>query len=130
MDVPKLQIYMKLPYIGASSLRLKKQILTLFRNTFINADLSIVFKAGFTLSHMFPFKDRVPQLMRSHLIYKISCEHCGVSYIGKTVHILSDRLTWELSGKENSAAIQHNEEFGVNHIFKKENAQILSSENY
>ena len=57
IDVPKLKVFMKLPYIGPESLKLKKQILTLFRYTFNSAELSIVFKAGSTIGQMFPFKD-------------------------------------------------------------------------
>ena len=105
IDVPKLKVFMKLPYIGPESLKLKKQILTLFRNTFNSAELSIVFKAGSTIGQMFPFKDRVPQLMRSFVIYKITCDACGASYIGKTTQLLNARLTRELSGRENSALI-------------------------
>ena len=130
IDVPKLKIFMKLPYIGPTSLKLKKQILTLFRNTFNCAELSIVFKAGSTIGQMFPFKDRVPQLMRSFVLYKIVCEACGASYIGKTTQTLNDRLTRELSGRENSAAFAHTEEFGDNHSFDKHNAIILGTERY
>ena len=130
IDVPKLKVFMKLPYIGPESLKLKKQILTLFRNTFNSAELSIVFKAGSTIGQMFPFKDRVPQLMRSFVIYKITCDACGASYIGKTTQLLNARLTRELSGRENSAAFAHTEKFGENHSFDKHKATILGTERH
>ena len=47
-----------------------------------SAELSIVFKAGSTIGQSFPFKDIVPQLMRYFVLYKITCDACGASYIG------------------------------------------------
>ena len=89
-----------------------------------------MFKAGSTIGQMFPFKDRVPQLLRSFVLYKITCGACGASYIGKTTQLLNARLTRELSGRENSAEFAHIEKFSENHSFDKHQATILGTERH
>ena len=75
---------------------------------------------------MFPFKDRVSHLLRSHVVYEISCDACGASYVGKTVQLLTHRLTREMSGRETSAALEHSINEGVGHDFDLKKAKIHS----
>ena len=79
---------------------------------------------------MFPFKDRVPHNMRSHIVYKLTCEACTASYIGKTVQNLSDRINRELSGSEYAAVEDHTNAFGSNHSFSLNKTEIICSANH
>ena len=87
-----------------------------------------MFKAGHTISSLFPFKDRVPHLLRSHVVYMLSCEACDASYIGKTYQRLAQRNEKAQVGSEEHAFKEHTRIMGENHKFKMDDVQILASE--
>ena len=53
-------------------------------NTRPNCNLIVVFTSNTRLRKGFSFKDRIPEVLRSHLIYKFQCGNCNISYVGKT----------------------------------------------
>ena len=53
--------------------------------------LPFVFKTQARLRDYFPFKDRVPQPLRSSVVYRFVCAGCNASYIGKTLRHLNVR---------------------------------------
>ena len=128
VDMPKLVL--KLPYCGELSLKLKKRLCKLFRTYYPNAVLRVVFKSGFTVAKLFPFKDKVPACVRSHAVYHVKCEGCDSFYIGQTTYHVSFRVKREITSTiENSAIHQHSMEGGPSCCFKVENTNILCSDN-
>ena len=93
-------------------------------------NLRVVYTAGISISNLFPFKGPCPKLVRSGVVYRVTCEACGVSYIGKTTACLYKRLESELGGKEKSAANEHFLTAGPSHYFDKNNAEILAFEKH
>ena len=91
-DVPKLKVFLKLPYLGSSSDLMKKQIVSLVKKFSHTVDACVVFKSSMTIAHMFPFKDRIPSAMKSSVVYRINCEACSAFYVGKTTQCLSHVL--------------------------------------
>ena len=121
---------LKLPYCGELSLKLKKRLCKLFRTYYPNAVLRVVFKSGFTVAKLFPFKDKVPACVRSHAVYHVKCEGCDSFYIGQTTYHVSFRVKREITSTiENSAIHQHSMEGGPSCCFKVENTNILCSDN-
>ena len=120
---------LKLPYCGDVSVRLKKQLLKLFKTYYPNADLRVVFKSGFTIGKLFPFKDRAPASVRSHAVYKVKCEGCPSFYVGKTINHVFFRVKREITSmSENSPVFQHAMSSGENCHFILDNTTILCSD--
>ena len=90
MSVPKLPIFITLPYIGNSSNHCKKQLLNIVNKYFPQVNLRCIFVNRNTVGSFFPFKDQIPLMMSSNIIYKYSCSQCQSTYIGETQrHIIS-----------------------------------------
>ncbi len=45
------------------------------------------------LSDFFPFKDRIPFALRSHVVYKYKCQCCGALYVGQTRRHIHTRIS-------------------------------------
>ena len=80
-----------LPFWGKLSLDLKRELLASSRKILPkDLKLQVIFKGQNSLSHLFRFKDKIPLLLNSHVIYKYQCSCCSASYVGLTRrHILT-----------------------------------------
>ena len=67
-DVPKKSIMLKMPFFGDISMKLKKRICKIIEYEISCVKLNVVFNSGTTIGDMFPFKDRMPFLMNSHVV--------------------------------------------------------------
>jgi len=126
--VEKLKVFIKLPFLGKDSVKLKKNLLQITRDYSCAIDLQVVFKAGSTVASMFPFKDRMPHSVKSFVVYKLQCEACDASYIGKTYQRLAQRNEKAQSGAEEHAFKEHTRTMGENHKFQMDDVKILASE--
>ena len=95
-NINKRVIYFCLPFTGTHSLRIRTQLVKLLSSCFPDIDLRIVFKPGRRLSDFFQFKDVIPKLMRSHVVYKYKCQCCGALYFGQTCRHLHTRISEHL----------------------------------
>ena len=73
--------------------------------TFPNISFCFIFRSGRRLSSFFPFKDRIPTLLRSHVVYKYTCQCCSALYLGQTRRYLYARISehmgiFPLTGKK------------------------------
>ena len=81
LTVPKLKLFSCLPYLNKeSNAGVHKDIQELVVKFFPQIDLNIVFKNQNTIANFFSFKDRIPDLLRSNVVYKFSCAHCDATY--------------------------------------------------
>ena len=92
MSVPKLPIFITLPYIGNSSHHCKKQLLNIVNKYFPQVNLRWIFINRNTVGSLFPFKDQIPLMMSSNIIYKYSCSQCQSTYIAETQRHLISRI--------------------------------------
>ena len=130
-NVPKQRVLLKLPFCGVTSVKLKSRLIKLFSDFYPSAELRVIFKKGLTIGQLFSVKDRVPNNVRSHAIYKLNCEGCDSFYIGKTTMHVSFRTNREISSAaENSCAFRHNAEFGPPHTFSNTNVELLAFDRY
>ena len=88
----KTNIYLKLPYYGTYSETIKKDLNKILNPIFPNHNFRFIFINNFTVSSLFPFKDRVPDELRTRVIYKYLCGSCDKSYYGETSRNFRTRM--------------------------------------
>jgi hypothetical protein len=91
-------VYFCLPYTGTHSLQIRTQIQRLCSSAFPHISIRIVFRPTLRLSNFFMFKDKIPDALRSCVVYSVPrrmqtvrhlhtrvSEHLGISALtGKT----------------------------------------------
>ena len=83
--VPKKPLFISLPYLGRDIFLLKRKLTPLIGRFYNQFKIICCFKSSFTIRSMFKFKDRLPHLLMSSVIYQYSCRQCSSSYVGQTV---------------------------------------------
>ena len=66
-----------------------------------------MFKSGFTIGKLFPFKDRAPASVRSHAVYKVKCEGCPSFYVGKTINHVFFRVKREITSMSENFILEN-----------------------
>ena len=89
--VPKLNFYASFPYTrDAKFLTILSQII---KKHFNCVNPKLVLRNPKTIGSLFKFKDTVPSLMRSLVIYKYTCPRCNLgTYVGSTKRMLKVRI--------------------------------------
>lgn len=76
-------------------------------------------------------KDRIPKMMQSNVVYKLTCDTCSKVYVGQTSQWLKSRLALHKSdikkGVDRCALAGHVKE-NKNHVINFDNAVILEKE--
>ena len=94
-DEPKLvkegperkKVYLKLPYIGDMSMKVRESI-----KRGLSGKFELIFSNSYSkLTQKFGFKDRQPKHLKHDLVYEITCS-CGRRYIGETCRALKTRF--------------------------------------
>ena len=91
--VPKLDLYAAFPYSSRTNNRnIHGAIKKIVQGFFPQINLKIVFKNGNSVSSFFSFKDTVPSLLRSNIMYRYSCAQCPATYYGETTRHMCTRI--------------------------------------
>ena len=85
----KCLVYLKLPWIGNTSLRFGSQIRQFITKCFFAVNPRIVYSTRRALPSI--QKDSVPTNQKSSVIYEFMC-HCDSGYIGRITQRLGDRI--------------------------------------
>ena len=114
-----------------------KDVQKLVTQFFPQIDLKIVFKNSHTIGSYFKFKDSIPDLVTSNVVYRFSCAQCPATYYGETSrHIttriaehkgLSARTGKPVTNPLNSSIRDHSLETG--HEINNSNFSIIFSSN-
>ena len=88
----KLKLYIKLQYYGPQSHSIRNNLLKFLQPAYPQIDFRFIFTNNFTIRSLFPFKDRIPNVLKSNVIYEFSCSSCEARYIGKTSRCLYSRI--------------------------------------
>ena len=83
--VPKKETRIILPYLGVQSLKLRTRLTKVFSESLRHCSLKVIFKSSCRLSNLFSFKDRIPLMLRSGIVYNFTCVGCNANYYGKTI---------------------------------------------
>ena len=97
------KIIIKIPFIGKSSLILKKSLSKIFKK--LNANVDIVY-SSYKVKNYLSLKCVTPRFMKSNAVYKFTCSRdASRFYIGKTKRHLTTRI--EEHKKTKSAVNKH-----------------------
>lgn len=91
--VPKLNMYIKMKYLGKHSDKMKMEILKLIDSMYPYLKLNIIFTNNYKTRIFFKYKEDLPAYMRSMIIYNYCCAQCGASYVGSTRLTLHSRAS-------------------------------------
>ena len=92
----KQSIYFKIPFHGNESFHIRRQLNNIFKQYYPQIKINVVFTSNFKIKSFFSFKDKIPDCVRSSLVYKYTCGGCNATYIGKTSRHLSTRISEHL----------------------------------
>lgn len=96
-DPPKTNKYIALPFLNNST---NQKVTKCFQQYF--SDLKISYKTKNKLSsHLINSKDKIPKLSKSG-VYKLSCNSCNSTYIGRTCRPLKTRISEHLNRASSS----------------------------
>ena len=85
-------VYCSFPYFGPASETMAKELKDLFSKYLPNVNLHVLLVNNFKISSFFKYKDPLPVLMRSSLVYQYSCAQCASAYVGMTSRNFYTRL--------------------------------------
>ena len=91
--VPKKDCLIVLPYLGRISLQIRSKLNKVFKEFMPYCNLRIVYNSNCRLKTFFRFKDSIPKLLRSGVVYKYQCSGCNATYYGKTKRHLKVRIS-------------------------------------
>ena len=87
----KLDFYASLPY--SNDKQFLKTLTIIIKKYFSCLNPKLVLRNPKTVASLFRFKDSVPKLMRSLVVYKYTCPRCNLgTYLGSTKRILKVRI--------------------------------------
>ena len=111
-NIPKRNVFVKLPLLGSTSFRILKTLQKLFSDKLTTCNLKIVFTSPVRVKSFFTCKDKLPKMLLSGLVYQYKCGDCNATYYGKTKRHFKVRIC---------------EHLGISHLTEK--SQRLTSTN-
>ena len=133
--VERKNIFMKLPYLGFQSLKIKRELVSIINQFYPQLKINIIYTNFNRIGNFFRYKDRIPTSLASSVIYNYCCEQCSSTYVGQTrkqmkVRIsnhknISFRTGASLTTPGNSSIFDHF--ISTGHPIKDNNFKILTS---
>ena len=91
-NVPKRNVFVKLPFLGSTLFQIRKKLQKLFSDKLTSCNLKIVFTSPVRVKSFFTFKDKLPKILHSGLAYNWKCGGCNGTYYGKTKRHVKVRI--------------------------------------
>ena len=92
LNVPKRNIFVKLPFLGNTSFQIRKKLQKLFSDILTSCNLKIVFTSPVRVKSFFTFKDKLPKMLLSGLLTSISVVAAMPSIMEKPNAILKSEF--------------------------------------
>ena len=115
--VPKCVKYYSFPFLGAKTKSFQTELSKIVSKYYPCIDLKLAFSNPHKIASYFRFKDSLPPLIRSNVVYLYSCPKCDLGrYVGCTTKLLRVRIcghmgishrTHDNIVQENSAIRKH-----------------------
>ena len=121
-----------LPFLGQYSLQVKRRLIRLIKQCYPTLKLEVIYTSPICISSLFWFKDKLPSLICSSVVYCYKCPGCHASYYGKTTHNLGVRCREHLGINKVGQKIKSSSSAIGDHISKTghdaslENFEIIS----
>ena len=74
------------------SLQKRTRINDIMKNKLRYCNVQFVFQTKCKISNFFTFKDKIPSVLHSGIVYKFQCGSCNASYYGKTKRYFKVRM--------------------------------------
>ena len=137
--VPKKELRICLPFLGKQSLELRTKLCKFVSTHYPQCKLQVIFNSNNRLRNFFNFKDKIPYSVRSHILYRYTCDCCKAIYIGKSRRHYGVRVfehlgislatgvkyTFNPNNNNNTAILNHVNRTSC--IGKEENFRIIGS---
>ncbi|XP_057311762.1 uncharacterized protein LOC130649496 isoform X1 [Hydractinia symbiolongicarpus] len=115
---PKKELVLVLPFLGKITLQIRTRLHRLFKQKLAHCNVKLIFFSKRRLRSCFAFKDRIPESLRSGLVYCFKCSGCNATYYGKTKRHFKVRMSEHLGisaltgkrvklGPQASAVLEH-----------------------
>ena len=91
-NVPKRNVFVKLPFLRSTSFQIRKKLQKLFSDKLTSCNLKIVFMSSVRVKSFSTFKDKLPKMLLSGLVYQYKCGGCNATYYGKTKRHFKGRI--------------------------------------
>ena len=95
-SVAKKQLFISLEYLGNQSLLIKKSLQKVINQQIPFCKINVVFSSNNKLKSFFSFKDKIPNNLKSRVLYKFKCSNCNITYIGKSIRHFQVRYSEHL----------------------------------
>ena len=83
-NVPRRNVFVKLPFLGSTSFQIQKKLQKSFSDKLTSCNLKVVFTSPVRVKSFFTFKDKLSKMLRAGLACKYKCGGCNATYYGKT----------------------------------------------
>jgi len=84
--------YVTLPYLGHLSFSIRKELQSIFKDTFPQTDFRFIFKTTTTIRSLLNKTKPLPFALRSCVVYQFKCSRCNSRYVGSTTRSLQHRI--------------------------------------
>ena len=78
-------------FMGSTSINIRNKLRTVFKQSSAMFNIRVVFRTSCRVRSFLRFKDRIPEFLRSHFVYKFQCSSCNAAYIGETTRHYATR---------------------------------------
>ena len=89
-------IYFPLQYFGHQSEKMKLELQQVLTSLVPSIKLTFILTNKRTIGSLFKFKDSLPKVSRSCVVYKYVCSQCRAMYVGSTIRTLHTRMSEHL----------------------------------
>lgn len=134
--VKRKDIYCKIPFISAIHNKdFEVGMKSLVSKFYPQVNLRLIFCNNNTIANMFPYKDLIPQDVKSNIVYKYSCGMCDSTYIGETTRHYKTRIAEHMgvSARTGRPIITRSNIFdhkvGTGHPISEDNFSIINCSN-
>ena len=132
-DNDKKRFYIPLPFYGSFSYQIRKDLDKCLKPLYPNCEFRYIFINKFTISSLFPFKDKAPKDLASLVTYLFTCPSCEARYVGKTTvnfttrvhqHLGKSVTTKKILQTEPNSAVYHHSITKI-HSISEDDFEIL-----
>ena len=117
ITVERKALFITLPFVSEKiNSEVRTEIVKIVTKFYPQLNLRLIFKNSFSINSFFQFKDSIPTMIQSNVVYLYSCAQCSATYCGETSRHLQTRIcehrgvssrTGQLLSKTNSNIFNH-----------------------
>lgn len=80
--------YINFPFYDYISYKLKTELISTLNNIFPQIKVQLIFTSKNTIKNILNHKEKLPDSLRSNVVYKYKCDSCSAVYVGSTTRQL------------------------------------------